>query len=261
MNSFANVERALAYEIERQTRVLSAGGRITQETLLWDATRGEARAMRSKEESHDYRYFPDPDLPPLAISADDIARIAAALPELPAARETRLRTEYGLPRYDAEVLTADAAVADYFEAVARVVGDGKLASNWVMTDLLGWLNQRGNSINECPVSAMALADLIELVRRGAISHTAGRRVFQLMAESGRPAIELVQELGLTQVRDETQLDTWADETLRAFPDEVARYRAGEQKLLGFLMGQLMQRSGGKADPKRASQLLRERLAE
>ena len=260
MNSFANVERALVFEIDRQTRVLGEGGRITQETLLWDAARGEARSMRSKEESHDYRYFPDPDLPALTIARAMIERLAAALPELPGARETRFREEYGLPRYDAEVLTADAAVADYFETVARRVGDGKLASNWVMMDVLGWLNQQGGGVRDIAVTADALGELIELVRAGAISHTAGRRVFQLMAESGRPATTIVDELGLAQVRDDAQLASWADETLAAFPDEVSRFRAGEQKLLPFLMGQLMRRSGGKADPKKASELLRSRLS-
>jgi aspartyl-tRNA(Asn)/glutamyl-tRNA(Gln) amidotransferase subunit B len=255
MNSFASVERALAYEIERQIGLITAGRQVIQETRLWDA----ARAMRSKEESHDYRYFPDPDLPPLVVTPATIERIANALPERPAARAERLRTIYGLSRYDAEVLTADAPVADYYELVARRVGDGKVAANWIMTDVLGWLNQHGGTIASVPVGADALTELIELVRAGTISHTAGRRLFQLMAESGRPAAALVREHALAQVSDEAQLATWADEIVDAFPDEVARYRGGEQKLFAFLMGQLMQKSAGKADPRRASELLRKRL--
>jgi aspartyl-tRNA(Asn)/glutamyl-tRNA(Gln) amidotransferase subunit B len=158
------------------------------------------------------------------------------------------------------VLTADARVADYYEAVARSVGDGKLASNWVMTDVLGWMNQHAAAINTVPVTAPRLAELIELVRAGTISNTAGRRVFQLMSESGKSAAQLVHEHGLAQVRDESQLETWVADVVAEFPSEVARYRAGELKLLGFLMGQLMKLSGGKADPKRASELLRARIS-
>jgi aspartyl-tRNA(Asn)/glutamyl-tRNA(Gln) amidotransferase subunit B len=255
------VERALAYEIERQIGLVSTGRAVVHETRLWDANRAEARSMRSKEESHDYRYFPDPDLPPLLVTRATIERIAAALPERPAARADRFQEAYGLPRYDAEVLTADAAIADYYERVARRVGDGKLAGNWVMSDVLGWLNQHGAMISAIPVSADALGELIELVHAGTISHTAGRRVFQLMAETGRPAGALVNEHGLAQVSDESQLARWVAETIAAFPGEVARYRGGEHRLLGFLMGQLMKVSGGKADPKRASELLRAQLAQ
>jgi aspartyl-tRNA(Asn)/glutamyl-tRNA(Gln) amidotransferase subunit B len=261
MNSFSNVERALVWEIGRQVRTLDAGGRIVQESLLWDAGRGEARSMRSKEESHDYRYFPEPDLPVLTVPASLIARLAADLPELPAAKESRLQQSYGVPAYDAGVLAADRAVADWFEAVAQRTGDGKTTSNWVMVDVLGWLNQRGLDIADAPMSPAALAELIGLVLDGTISNTAGRRVFQLMAESGRSAAELVEEHGLAQVRDDAQLEGWVDSVVARFPDEVSRYRGGDAKLLGFLMGQLMKESAGKADPKRANQLLRRRLEE
>jgi aspartyl-tRNA(Asn)/glutamyl-tRNA(Gln) amidotransferase subunit B len=261
MNSFSNVERALEWEIDRQRHVLAGGGRIVQESLLWDAARGEARSMRSKEESHDYRYFPEPDLPVLTVPADLIARVAADLPELPAAKEARLQESYGLPAYDAGVLAADRALADWFEAVAQRTGDGKAASNWVTTDVLGWLNQRGLTIADAPMPPGELAGLIQLVLDGTISNTAGRRVFQLMAESGRPARELVAEHGLAQVRDDEQLEGWVDSVVARFPSEVARYRNGDPKLLGFLMGQLMKESAGRADPKRASDLLRRRLDE
>jgi aspartyl-tRNA(Asn)/glutamyl-tRNA(Gln) amidotransferase subunit B len=242
-------------------RTLEEGGRIVQESLLWDAGRGEARSMRSKEESHDYRYFPEPDLPTLTVPARLIARIAAELPELPAAKEARLQESYGVPPYDAGVLAADRALADWFEAVAQRTGDGKTSSNWVMVDVLGWLNQRGLGIADAPVSPGALAELIGLVLDGTISNTAGRRVFQLMAETGRSARQLVDEQGLAQVRDDAQLVGWVDSVVARFPDEVTRYRGGDAKLLGFLMGQLMKESAGKADPKRANELLRARLEE
>jgi aspartyl-tRNA(Asn)/glutamyl-tRNA(Gln) amidotransferase subunit B len=261
MNSFSNVERALNWEIDRQIRTVQEGGRVVQESLLWDAGRGEARSMRSKEESHDYRYFPEPDLPVLAVPADLIARVTAELPELPAAKEARLQESYGIPPYDAGVLASDRALADFFEAVAQRTGDGKTASNWVMTDVLGWLNQRGFAIHEAPMGADALAELILLVLDGTISNTAGRRVFQMMADTGRGAAVLVAEHGLAQVRDDGLLEGWVDSVVARFPDEVARYRGGDGKLLGFLMGQLMKESAGKADPKRASELLRRRLEE
>jgi aspartyl-tRNA(Asn)/glutamyl-tRNA(Gln) amidotransferase subunit B len=261
LNSFSNVERALSWEIERQVRTLQDGGRIVQESLLWDAGRGEARSMRSKEDSHDYRYFPEPDLPPLTVPARLIARVAAALPELPAAKEARLQASYGIPAYDAGVLAADRALADWFEAVAQRTGDGKATSNWVMTDVLGWLNQQGVGIADAPMTPDELAELIGLVLDGTISNTAGRRVFQMMAGTGRRAPDLVAEHGLAQVRDDALLEGWVDSVVARFPDEVARYRGGDPKLLGFLMGQLMKQSAGKADPKRANELLRRRLEE
>jgi aspartyl-tRNA(Asn)/glutamyl-tRNA(Gln) amidotransferase subunit B len=259
LNSFANVERALTWEIARQAARLDAGERVEQVSLLWDAGSGVARSMRSKEESHDYRYFPEPDLPPLVLEPHLVEAIAADLPELPAARETRVRDAYALPAYDAAVLTADRRVADYYEAVADAAGDGKQASNWVMGDVLGWLNQRGLEIAALPVTAAGLAELITMVRAGEISRSAGRKAFQLMAESGRAARVVVSEHALAQVSDDSLLEAWLDDILRAFPGEVSRYRAGEKKLLGFLMGRLMEQSQGRADPKRASALLRERL--
>ncbi len=256
MNSFANVERALQFEIQRQNEVLAAGGTITQETLLWDAQRSEARPMRSKEESHDYRYFPDPDLPPLELPLERIERIRAALPELPRAKAQRFITQYSVPAYDAEVLTADRALADYFEEVAGATGDGKMASNWVMTDVLSQLKQRDVDIASFSVSASMLAELIRLVASGTISNTIGRQVFGKMIESGRSAREIVEAEGLIQVRDAMQLEGWAAEVVAAHPEEVARYRGGDVKLLAFFMGQLMKKSNGKADPKLANELVR-----
>ncbi|HEX7050264.1 MAG TPA: Asp-tRNA(Asn)/Glu-tRNA(Gln) amidotransferase subunit GatB [Longimicrobiales bacterium] len=259
MNSFSAVERALAYEIDRQTAVLAAGGTVRHETLLWDASAGVARAMRSKEESHDYRYFAEPDLPPLVLAADAVEAARATLPELPEARARRFRQAYGLPRYDAEVLTATRALADYFEAVADAAGDAKAASNWIMTEVLAWLNQRQCEISEFPIAPAELAGLIRLIADGTISHPIGRRVFGRMIETGRPAAAIVDEEGLRQIRDESRIEAWAEEVISAHPAEAERFRNGETKLMGFFMGQLMRRSQGKADPRQAAEILRRRL--
>jgi aspartyl-tRNA(Asn)/glutamyl-tRNA(Gln) amidotransferase subunit B len=259
LNSFAHVEHALTYEIDRQTTILAAGGNVTQETLLWDAARGAARRLRSKEESPDYRYFSEPDLPAVVLPRDVLDTLAARVPELPDAREARLRAEYGLPAYDAAVLAADRRLADYYEHVARAAGDGKAASNWVMTDVLRWLNHRGLQIAELPVAADALGALIQRVRGGTLSNSAARQVFRLMAETGESADDLIARQGLALVADEAALEKWADDVVSAYPAEVERYREGDSKLFGFLMGRLMQRSGGAADPRRASTVLRRRL--
>jgi aspartyl-tRNA(Asn)/glutamyl-tRNA(Gln) amidotransferase subunit B len=259
MNSFANVERALEFEIERQTKLLDNGGRVTQETLLWDANRGEARPMRSKEESHDYRYFPDPDLPPLVLAFGRVERVRAALPELPLARAQRFREEYGLPAYDAGVLTADRELAEYYESVASAAGDPKAASNWVMVDVLGLLNQRQQSISEFELDANRLGELIKLVGSSVISNTVARQVFPKLLESNRSAREIVDAEGLAQVSDASQVDAWINEVISANPSEVARFRAGEEKLFGFLMGQVMKRSKGKVDPKFATERMRAAL--
>ena len=255
MNSFSNVERAITHEIERQSAIVAAGGVVSHETLLWDAARGVARVMRSKEESHDYRYFEEPDLPPLVLTRETIDEIRMWLPELPAVRERRFMSEYGLPAYDAGVLTAERDVADWFEEAAKASGDAKAASNWVMTEVLAWANTHERPVREVPVTPTRLAELIGLVGAGTISSTAAKKVFASMIESGRGARETVEAEGLAQVSDESQLDGWVDEVLAANPDEAARYAAGEQKLTGFFMGQIMKKSGGKADPKAVSRIL------
>jgi aspartyl-tRNA(Asn)/glutamyl-tRNA(Gln) amidotransferase subunit B len=259
MNSFANVERAVTFEIERQIAVLEAGGRIFAESLLWDAGRGEARPMRSKEESHDYRYFPEPDLPPLVLAESEIDTIRAGLPELPEAKLRRFREGYALPEYDAEVLTATREVADYFEAVARAAGDAKAASNWIMTEVLGWLNQRQCALVDFPVPPAQLAELIALIADGTLSTTLGRQVFARMAETGKAPALIVEEEGLAQVRDVGQLERWVDEVVAQFPEEGERFRQGNEKLLGFFMGQVMRKSQGKADPKQVTEMLRRKL--
>ena len=259
MNSFSNVERALAFEIRRQTAEVEAGRAITQETLLWDAGRGKARPMRSKEESHDYRYFPEPDLPPLVLEEGQVERERAALPELPDARLHRFVEAYGLPAYDAEVLTATRALADYYERAAAAAGNPKTASNWVMGEVLGWANQHQMPVEALAVQPEHIGELIRLVADGTLSHNLARQVFEKTAATGRAPAEIVRAEGLAQVRDTGQLETWADEVIAANPDAAARYRAGEAKLLGFFMGEVMKKSRGKADPKQATQALRERL--
>jgi aspartyl-tRNA(Asn)/glutamyl-tRNA(Gln) amidotransferase subunit B len=259
MNSFANVERALLFEIGRRSQIQAVGGRLSAATLLWDADRGEARPIRAKEESDDYRYFPEPDLPPLVLEQAAIDEARSRLPELPATRRARFRDTYGLPEYDADVLTSTRDVADYFEAVAGAAGDAKAASNWVMTEVLAWLNRSRTPLSDLPVPAERLAELIRLVGRGTVSNTAARQVFEQMLSTGRSAADIVEAEGLAQVRDAQRLEDWAEAVLAAHPDVAERYRQGEDKLLGFLMGQLMRMSDGRADPARASRILRERL--
>ncbi|MFW6202170.1 MAG: Asp-tRNA(Asn)/Glu-tRNA(Gln) amidotransferase subunit GatB [Gemmatimonadota bacterium] len=259
LNSFANVEKALAYEVERQTDVLDGGGEVVHETRLWDERRGEARPLRSKEELHDYRYFPDPDLPPLVLEAGMVERSRRAMPELPGARVARFRDVYGLPAYDAEVLTATRALADYFEAVAREADDPKAASNWVMTEVLSWLNRHRVEIEAFPIPPGRLAELIGLVEAGTISASIAKKVFGQMGESGRAAAEIVREQGLERIGDRDRLAAWADEAIAEHPEEAERYRGGETKLLGYFMGQVMKKSRGRADPRQAKAVLRERL--
>jgi aspartyl-tRNA(Asn)/glutamyl-tRNA(Gln) amidotransferase subunit B len=259
LNSFSHVERALRFEADRQARLLERGEPVIQETRLWDEHAGEARPMRGKEESHDYRYFPEPDLPPLILDDDLIERIRAGLPELPEARMRRLQEERGIPEYDAGVLTASRPLADYYEAVADLSGDAKLASNWVMTEVRAWLNEHRRPADAFPIPASALAELIGLVRAGTVSTTLARTVFARMLETGRSAAAIVDADGLAQVRDEDRLEAWVDEVMAEYPTEASRLGAGETRLMGFFMGQIMRRSGGKADPGRTMELLRSRL--
>ena len=246
LNSFANVERALSAEAERQRGVLDGGGAVSQVSLLFDAGSGRVRPMRSKEESHDYRYFPDPDLPPLTLSKDTIGRVRAELPELPAAKRARLMAQYGLGAYDAAVLSAERKTAEYFEAVCAAGAGPKAAANWVM-----------NEPGPLP-GPEALATLIRLVEQGRLSHQAARKVLEGLTP-GEDPLAAAERLGLLQVRDESALSGWIDAVIEAHPAEVARYRDGEAKLLGFLTGQVMKQSRGKADPKAVQPMLVQRL--
>ncbi|HEU4565361.1 MAG TPA: Asp-tRNA(Asn)/Glu-tRNA(Gln) amidotransferase subunit GatB [Gemmatimonadaceae bacterium] len=258
MNSFSAVERALEAEFARQCAVLAAGGKVEQQTMLWDGAKGEVRPARSKEGSHDYRYFPEPDLPPLELALDWIERVKEELPELPRARQERFAKEYALPAGDIEVLTASPALADYFESVARQAGDAKAAANWVMGEVLAALNATGQEIAHFTVRPADLARLIAMVREEMVSHSAAKRIFARMTATGDPPDKIAKDEGLLQVRDADELARWVDEVLIEHPAEAQRFRAGERKLLGVLVGLVMKKSKGRADPKRVNQLLSER---
>jgi len=255
MNSFSAVERALEAEFERQCALLDSGGRVEQQTLLWDGARETVRPSRTKEGSHDYRYFPEPDLLPLKVDEKWIGDARSHLPELPDARKKRLVQEFGISLVEVEQLTATPALAEYFEAVARVSGDGKAAYNWVMGEVLAVLRASSGDITHFRVRPADLAQLLNLVRDGTISHTAAKRVFALMVETGKQPAQVAADEGLLQVGDEDAIATWVDEVLREHPEEAARYLAGEKKLQGVLVGFVMKKSKGRADPKRVNQLL------
>ena len=263
MNSFRSVERAIAYEIARQVRVLEEGGTIAQETRLWDAEREETRSMRSKEFAHDYRYFPDPDLLPLVVEDDFVEAVRRALPELPEARRARFASDLGLPPYDAEVLTSRRDLADYFEAVVRAYPNAKAASNWVMGDVLRLVRERklddALTITAWPVEPQRLGELIALIDEGAISGKIAKTVFEEMAATSAAPGAIVAARGLTQMSDEGAIMAAVDEVLAANADKVAEYRAGKDKLLGFFVGQVMKATGGKANPPLVNRLLAERL--
>jgi aspartyl-tRNA(Asn)/glutamyl-tRNA(Gln) amidotransferase subunit B len=256
MNSFANVERALAAERERQVALVESGRRVEQVTLLFNAGTGQVKPTRSKEESHDYRYFPDPDLPPLVLTPAWIEEQRAALPELPDSKRQRLEHVHGLSSQDARVLTAEAQLAHYFEAVVEAGVEAKTAANWVMGDVMTTYNESGTF----PVSAQRLAALVALVRDGIVSHQAAKQVYGELARSEDEAPRAAAErMGLVQVRDEGALVGWVEEVLAAHPAEVGRFREGETKLMSFFVGQVMKRSKGKADPKGVQPVLSEQL--
>src|SRR5688572_3173243 len=258
MNSFANVERALEAERARQVALVESGRRVEQVTLLFNAATGQVKPTRSKEESHDYRYFPDPDLPPLVLSPGWIAEQRTDLPELPDAKRVRLQHAYALTAQDARVLTAEPALAHYFESVVTAGADPKTAANWVMGDVMTTYNERGSF----PLSAARLTELIGLVREGVVSHQAAKRLYTELADSSEEAPRSAAErLGLVQVSDQSALGGWVDEVLAAHPAEVVRFRRGETKLMSFFVGQVMKRSKGKADPKGVQPVLTKKLGE
>ena len=259
MNSFHGVERALEVEFARQVAQVERGERVVQQTMLWDAGSGTVRPARSKEESHDYRYFPEPDLPPLRLTSDWLEARRSDLPELPAARRTRFVKALGLPAYDADVLTASRPLADYYEAVASLSGDAKVAANWVMGDVLARLKESGKSIAEFTVKPTQLAALLGMIREGTVSNTAAKAIFAQMASSGDDPAVIADREGLRQVGDDDQLIAWIEQVIAANPDEARRFEAGDKKLLGVLVGMVMKTSGGKADPKKVNQLLAKRV--
>ena len=258
LNSVRFVQQAIAYEAQRQVDVLEAGGEVVQETRLFDTARGVTREMRSKEESHDYRYFPDPDLLPLVLDEEWVERIAADLPELPDDKKARFTSEYGLPVYDAGVLVAEKETADYFERVAAG-RDAKTAANWVTGDLFAALNSAGKTIVQSPVSAEALGGLIDLIADGTISGRIAKEVFEAMFKTGREAAEIVEEKGLKQVSDAGAIAAVVDRVIAEQAGKVAEYKAGKEKLFGFFVGQVMKATQGKANPKMVNEALRRKL--
>ena len=259
VNSFRYLQKALEYEIERQIDTLEGGGRVVQETRLWDSSTGKTQPMRSKEEAHDYRYFPEPDLPPLIVDVPRIERVRATMPELPEARRRRFVAQYAIPDYDAGVLTQSSALADYFEAAAAAAGNPKAASNWIMGELLRTMNERGQAIADVALTPARLAGLIALIDSGTISSSIAKDVFAKMYDSGRPADEIVSAEGLAQIGDEGAVVTIVRDVIASHADAVAQYRAGKTQTFGFLVGQVMKASGGKANPKLANQLLKREL--
>ncbi|MBI2829186.1 MAG: Asp-tRNA(Asn)/Glu-tRNA(Gln) amidotransferase subunit GatB [Acidobacteria bacterium] len=259
VNSFRYVQKALEYEIDRQIDILEGGGRVVQETRLWDSAAGRTFSMRGKEEAHDYRYFPEPDLPPLIVDAARVETVRLTMTELPEARRRRFVAAYGLPEYDAGVLTQSSALADYFEQVAAAAGNSKAASNWVMGELLRTLNDRGKTIDDVPLTPRALAGLIALIDKGAISSSIAKDVFAKMYDSGRTAEDIVAEEGLAQIGDESALLSIVRDVIGRHADAVAQYRAGKAATFGFLVGQVMKGSGGKGNPKLVNQLLTREL--
>ena len=260
LNSIRFLREAIEYEGRRQVEVVESGGKVVQETRLFDPDRGETRAMRTKEDAHDYRYFPDPDLLPLELDEDFIEEIRAAMPELPEARRSRFTGELGLSDYDADLLTAERARADYFEAAASG-RDAKQTANWVAGELLGRLNKEGLEIEAAPIPAARLGELVDLVGDGTLSGRMGREVFEAMWETGKSAAAIVEERGLKQISDTGALEGLVDELLAREADKAAEYRGGRTKLLGFFVGQVMKATGGKANPKVVNELLRTKLEE
>jgi aspartyl-tRNA(Asn)/glutamyl-tRNA(Gln) amidotransferase subunit B len=259
VNSFRYLQKALEYEIERQIDVVEHGGRVVQETRLFDSAQGRTYSMRSKEEAHDYRYFPEPDLPPLVIDRARRDALAAALPELPEARCKRFVSGYGLPAYDADLLTQTRGLADYFEATARAAGNAKAASNWIMGEILRTMKERGLGIEDVTITPLALAALIGLVDRGVISSTVGKDVFAKMYDTGRSAEDIVAAEGLAQIGDAEALRAAVREAIAANPDAVAQVRKGRNNAFGFLVGAVMKAFKGKANPKVVNELLKQEL--
>jgi len=259
LNSFRFLQKALEHEIARQIDVLSEGGRVVQETRLWDAAGGRTVSMRSKEEAHDYRYFPEPDLPAVVVDAARLERIRAAMPELPEARRRRFVERYSLSEYDAAQLTQSRSLADFFEAAVAAGAAPKTASNWITGELARLLNDRGADIAASPIDAPRLAGLLALVEQGTISGSMAKGVFETMAASGRSAEDIVAAEGLAQIDDEAQIIALVAEVLAAHAGPVADYRGGKTSAFGFLVGKVMKAAAGKANPKRVNELLKRAL--
>jgi aspartyl-tRNA(Asn)/glutamyl-tRNA(Gln) amidotransferase subunit B len=258
LNSLRFIQMAIDHEVSRQIEIIEDGGKVDQETRLFDTSTGTTRTMRSKEDAHDYRYFPDPDLLPLFVTQDEVDKLAADLPELPDDIRDRLIGDYGLSAYDASVITEERETALYYEE-ASTDRDRKMVANWMTVELFGALNKSGKTLANCPVSPRMLGQLIELISDGTISGRIAKDVFADMFESGKMAQTIVDEKGLKQVSDSGAIETLIDQVLTANQDKVDQYRAGKEKLFGFFVGQVMKRSGGQANPGMVNQILRKKL--
>ncbi|MGG4554670.1 Asp-tRNA(Asn)/Glu-tRNA(Gln) amidotransferase subunit GatB [Paenibacillus humicus] len=255
MNSFRGVQRGLEYEQYRQAEILDEGGEVVQETRRWDETQGKTFSMRGKEEAHDYRYFPDPDLVTLYIDQAWKDRIRASIPELPDARKARYTEQFGLPSYDAEVITSSKALADLFESSLEFTKDAKSVSNWIMGDLLGYLNTNGQELSDVKLTGQGLGEMIGLIEKGTISSKIAKTVFKEMLQSGKLPQQIVEEQGLVQISDEGAILAIVNEVIADNPASVEDYKAGKEKAIGFLVGQVMKRSKGKANPGLVNKLL------
>ena len=259
INSFKFVEKALEYEIKRQIKVVEEGGRVIQETRLWDSNKGITESMRGKEEAHDYRYFPEPDLVPITAGQEWIDEIRTKLPELPDAKRKRFVSGYEIPEYDADLLTSEKAVAEWFEEAVRLGGSPKAVSNWMMGDLMRLLNEENKGIEECPLKPIQLVDMLKLIDNGTISGKIAKTVFEEMYKSGKEAGQIVKEKGLVQISDAGEIEKAIDEILTKSQREVERYKAGDEKLMGFFVGQVMKATKGKANPQMVNELLKKKL--
>ncbi|MBI2441580.1 MAG: Asp-tRNA(Asn)/Glu-tRNA(Gln) amidotransferase subunit GatB [Lentisphaerae bacterium] len=259
LNTFKGVHDALQHEIERQTAALGAGGKLVQETRRFDSARGVTESMRIKEEEHDYRYFPDPDLPSVTLAAELVKAWAELLPEMPRARCARLEREYGLPAYDAQVLAADKHIADFFEETLRQGAKAKAASNWIMTEMMHLLAKSEMDIRRVKITPSALADLLKLLDAQTITAASAKTIFAILFEKGGEAVTLVAQLGMEQVSAEDTLERWVREAVARNPKSADDYRAGKEAALKFLIGQVMRLSGGKANPQRVQDLLKKQL--
>jgi len=260
MNSFRNVQRALEYEIKRQQYLVENGGTVIQETRLWDDAQGATNSMRSKEEAHDYRYFPDPDLVPILVDEAWVEKVRKELPELPLAKRERFVKDYQIPAYDAGVLTADKALALYYEEVVKLCNKPKIASNWIMGDVMRFLNEDKRDIRECPISVESLADMIRLIEEGAISGKMAKEVVEDMYKTGKSPQEIIREKGLVQITDEGELVRTITAIIEVNQAQVAEYRGGKEKVFGFFVGQVMKATKGKANPQLVNDLLKKMLA-
>ena len=260
LNSFKFVQKAIEYEVERQAQILDQGDQVIQETRLYDSNRGETFSMRSKEEAHDYRYFPDPDLVPVVLNETWVEEIKKTIPELPEQKRERFVIEYNLPEYDAGVLTSSRELANYFEKCTSLFSKPKIISNWIMGDLLRELNKSNQAISKCPVSPNALVNLLKLIDEGIISGNIAKSVFEEMYQTGKEPTAIIDEKGLKQITDDKAIDKMVEEVLQANLSQVDEYKRGKEKVLGFLVGQVMKASKGKANPGTVNKLLKEKIS-